>query len=366
MLTAEKRIEIVRNLLDSQDYALISEKELEKLASYILNGDPYFKAAQQHRVIEITANDGTSIVRKPDRFTIRKTQYYKDGTVAVYGHDWDEDGKPIMQLRKLWEEIRRLATLIKMYYCQIPPDEYVLLHPITSRQLYDMGRQLVQLRKSQFDLLPRWAKSVYHTKSFATSASTGHPINLSEDTGYWVSAQELCKTTTQQLPYSGYDWATDKYFKVVSRNLIDFHNPVHLQFFLKNYKKLLAENYDKIGTDIWMMIQDLDAILNNPNLPEWALYGACAIAHGVRATKITKEILETYGIFISADEIISKICRTISNSIAAGPDPNTWIMCPVCKRYQKLENFSKNPTNTNKYLAQCNYCKESDISIVIE
>ena len=133
MLTAQKRIEIVRNLLDSQDYALISEKELEKLASYILNGDPYFKAAQTHRVIEITADDGTSIVRKPDHFTIRKTQYYQDGSVAVYGHDWDENGKPITQLRDLWDDINRLSTLIKMYYCQIPPDEYVLLNPITSR-----------------------------------------------------------------------------------------------------------------------------------------------------------------------------------------------------------------------------------------
>ena len=44
MLTAQKRIEIVRNLLDSQDYALISDKELEKLGSYILHGDPYFKS----------------------------------------------------------------------------------------------------------------------------------------------------------------------------------------------------------------------------------------------------------------------------------------------------------------------------------
>ena len=365
MLTARERIKIVRNLLDSQDYALISEKELEKLGSYILNGDPYFKSMQTHRVIEITANDGTSIVRKPDRFPIRRTQYYKDETIAVYGHDWDEDGRPITQLRGLWKEIDKLATLIKMYYCKIPPDEYVLLHPITGRQLYDMGRQLVQLRKSQFDLLPRWAKSVYHTKSFAMHDNGGYPINLSEDTGYWVGAQELCKTTTQQLTYSGYDWATDRYFKVVSRNLVDFHNPVHLQLFLKNYKYLLAENYDKIGTDIWMMIQDLDAILANPNLPEWALYGACAIAHGVRATRITKEILETYGIFISPDDIISKICRTISNSIATGPDPNTWVRCPVCKRYQKLENFPKNPT-TNKYLAQCNYCAESNVSIVIE
>lgn len=364
MLTARERIKVVRNLLDSQDYALMSEKELEKLASYILNGDPYFKAAQTHRVIEIMADDGTSIVRKPDHFPIRKTQYYQDGAIAVYGHDWDEDGKPIMQLRNLWEQIDQLATLIKMYYCKIPPDEYVLLHPITSRQLYDMGRQLVQLRKSQFDLLPKWAKSVYHTKSFAMHAAA-NPINLSEDTGYWVSAQELCKTTTQQLPYSGYDWATDKYFKVVSRNLVDFHNPVHLQLFLKNYKYLLAENYDNIGTDIWMMIQDLDAILNNPNLPEWALYGACAIAHGVRATRIVREIFENYGILINADKIISKICRTISNSIAAGPDPNSWVMCPVCKRYQKLENFPKNPT-TNKYMAQCNYCAELDVSIVIE
>ena len=143
MLTAHERIEIVRNLLDSQDYALISEKELEKLGTYILNGDPYFKSMKTHNLIEITADDGISIVRKPDHFPIRKTQYYQDGSVAVYGHDWDEDGKPITQLRNLWAEITRLSTLIKMYYCQIPPDEDVLLNPITSRQLYDLGRQLV-------------------------------------------------------------------------------------------------------------------------------------------------------------------------------------------------------------------------------
>lgn len=197
--------------------------------------------------------------KKPTR-TIHRPKYDKKTGEMIDPGDSDIPG-----MVQLWDSIDRLDKWIMQLEGKIPPDEDTLLFD-DSYRLYRLKHSLVDLRRTQYDLLDSY-KPVLHFQNM------DHPktqfYDLSSDSFYWVSPELWQKKVTEayssRVSKDIRDYETRINEKgeteikwVVYRHTFDWRDPKHVLAFINNYSELKLQVWEKLDTYSRTLFWDFD------------------------------------------------------------------------------------------------------------
>ena len=264
---------------------------------------------------------------------------------------------------------------------KIPPDEDTLLFD-DSYRLYRLKHSLVDLRRTQYDLLDSY-KPCLHFQSL------DHPktqfYHMDSDSFYWVSReqweQKVHDSYTHKVSHDIKDYEVRVNEKgetevkwIVYRHKFDWKNPQHIQAFMTYYQDLKLQVWDKLDTYSRTLFWDFDRYRKLAGFSDIKNFMIDLKIQKIPYEEIIEQVEWVYGVTfhlnhlstVFASEIPKKIARIAEKLEKEVETPEKEkIECPRCrKKYPRDPLFFS--YNRARKTGFARYCKDCEKLIRIE
>lgn len=299
---------------------------------------------------------------------VRRPRYDKKTGELIDPGDSDIPG-----MTDVWDTIDRLDKWIMQLEGKIPPDENTLIFE-DSYRLYRLKHQLVEIRRTQYDLLDSY-KPVLHFQNM------DHPktqfYDLCGDSFYWIPLDEWQRRVehsyTHTISRNLADYETRKTENgvevkwVVYKHTFDWTNPKHVQAFINFYSEIDQQVHEKVDTYSKTLFWDFARYRALANLSPIKNYMLDLKLQKYPYEDIMEMVLREFGISfhlnhistIFMDEIPRKISLVAAkiNQIVDTPK-NKLIKCPNCQRLLPPTTlfFSQNRARATGLSRSCKEC----------
>lgn len=313
--------------------------------------------------------------KKPTRTIHRPKRDKKTGDIIDIG-DADIPG-----MTDVWDSIDRLDKWIMQLEGKLPADENTLIFE-DSYRLYRLKHCLVDLRRTQYDLLDSYKPCIHFQKLDHPKAQFYH---LDSDAFYWVSRDQwqykvdhaytsLISKDIHDYEVRINDKGEEEVKWVVCRHNFDWENPRHIAAFIQYYPNLKLQLWEKLDTYGRTLFWDFDRY--------WKLMNLSPLKNMMLALKIQKvpyeDIIDCaaqqYGVIFHSNhlttifqsEIPKKMAQVAAKCRLEVETPiEEKVQCPRCQRYLPANPlfFSRNRARKTQF---ARYCKECERQIRIE
>ena len=160
---------------------------------------------------------------------------------------------------------------------------------------------------------------------------------------------------------------------IVNKGLISLFNPTHVSLLLCNYSKLKMSCWDKLQSDLWYLLKDLENAADAALQQKYPLYYDLMIykIDGKSNLEIQNLLYNTYGITHSVEYLSSLWRKKIPKLIAEEEqkrvlvwyytvvEKGKWKRCSRCGQIKLAHNkfFSKNNTSKDGFYSICKECR---------
>lgn len=306
--------------------------------------------------------------KKPMR-TIHRPKYDKQTGEMI-----DPGDSNIPGMVDLWETIDRMDKWIMQLEGKLPPDEDTLLFD-DSYRLYRLKHSLVDLRKTQYDLLDAY-KPCLHFQNL------DHPktqfYHFDSDAFYWVSREDWqykvdhAYTTLISKDIKDYEVRVkdgkEEVKWVVCKHKFNWENPRHVAAFITYYSDLKLQLWEKLDTYGRTLFWDFDRY--------WSLAGLSKMKSRMlelRLLKVPYEdiidcIAAEYGVIFHNNHLTTVFQTEIPRKIAlvaaklrleVETAQEQKIQCARCQQWLPANPlfFSRNNARKSKFARHCKECE---------
>ena len=334
------RVQLVNKIVESTPPEKLNKKYLEILADYIIFAMD--KKQKKEKKIN-TDNRMVTINKRETSFQglVSKFENGEDGIYNMIINDKNvlltpkyqitkEDVDTIPQLKSLREEIERIEKLQKA---------------ARGKRKFLLKKQIIQMRQDQYVIKSAYKPVIYSLnliKSFPTlDLSDKIEINEKGD--------------------------------IINKGLISLFNPTHVSLLLCNYAKIKESCWDRLTSDIYYLMKDLQDIIDSTLKEEYPLYYDLLIykIDGKSNLQIQGLIQSKYGITHSVEYLSSLWRKKIPKLIAEKEqkdyltwyylevEKGRWKRCSRCGQIKLAHNkfFSKNNTSKDGWYSICKECR---------
>ena len=313
--------------------------------------------------------------KKPTR-TIHRPKYDKKTGEMIDPGDSDIPG-----MVELWDSIDRLDKWIMQLEQKVPPDEATELFD-DSYRLYRLKHMLVDLRRTQYDLLDSYKPCLHFQALDHPKAQFYH---LDSDSFYWVSRDtwqyKVDHAYTRLISKNIADYEVrvnelgeEEVKWVVYRHNFDWKNPRHIQAFMTYYQDLKLQVWEKLDTYSRTLFWDFDRYCQLCEFPEIKQYMIQLKLQRMPYEEIIEAVEWKYGITFHLNHLstifMSEIPRKISRIAAklemeVNTPEEEKIECQRCKKKYPRDPlfFSYNRARKSQF---ARFCKECERAVRIE
>lgn len=336
----EKRVELVKQIVDNALPEKLTHKYLQTLSNYIIFAMD--KKERKEKTIN-TDNRMVTINRRETSFEglVSKFETGEDGIYNMIINDKNviltpkyeitqEDIDTIPALKQLREEIAKVEEQEKQAF---------------GKRKYMLKRQIIEMRQDQYVI-----KSGYKPVTYC--------LNLTKSMPYFNLTDKL---------------AIDDKGDIINKGLLSFFNPAHISILLCNYSSFKMNTYNNFTSDLYYMMKDLDEAVDRalkdkePLLYDLLIYKI----DGKSNLEIQSLLYSKYGITHSVEYISSLWRKKIPKLIAEAQQKRVlvwyytnvergkWKKCSQCGQIKLAHNkfFSKNNTAKDGWYSMCKDCR---------
>lgn len=396
------RVQAIREILDTLERKP-TQNDLELMANYILYGkDENDQNAVQRGETTNSSTRYDSYKRKDDtlvsldemlenplveeaefsplrkdyyvkrRPTIQRPKYNKQGELIDVG-DGDIPG-----MQELWEAIDHLEHWIGVLEGKVQAAPEDLLFE-NSYRLYQLHHILIDMRRHQYYLKEAYKPTL---RWIAPDKPKAQYVDLEEDSAYWISREEWQERVDNAMLHTistkieDYETRNDgaEVRWVVRHHVFDWENPKHVKALLDNYWALHEYVREKVWTDSYALILDLDRYLAITNLTPVRRFLLQCHLHQMPYPDILRALKYKYGISYNDNHLSTILAKEIPQKIATAAKKYHLIIdtpadqkrvCYHCHKLLPLSNlfFVRNNNRSDKFSP---FCKECERQIRIE
>ena len=336
----QERVKLVEKIIEQTSPQKINNQYLKILADYII----FDMDKKEKKKKEInTENRMVTINKRETSFQglVSKFENGEDGIYNMIINDKNviltpkyeitkEDIESIPELKSLREEIQKIEEQGKK---------------ATGRRKYLLKKQLIEMRQDQYII-----KSAYKPVTYC--------LNLIKTLSY------LDLTDRFQIDEKG---------NIINKGLISFFNPTHISILLCNYAKLKECCWDKLESDLYYMMKDLDDAVDRTLKDKYPVYYDLLIykIDGKSNLQIQQQLYADHGVSHSIEYISSLWRKKIPKMIAEEEEKRAltwyytfvekgkWKKCSKCGQIKLAHNkfFSKNNTSKDGFYSICKDCR---------
>ena len=336
----KERVELVQKIIENTPPDRLNNKYLEILTDYII----FAMTKKQKKARNInTENRMVTINRRETSFEglVSKFENGEDGIYNMIINDKNvlltpkyeittEDIENIPQLKKLRDQIAKVQELQKK---------------ARGKKKYLLKKQIIEMRQDQYVIKSAYKPVIY---SFNLIKSL-HSLNLVDKI---------------QIKQDG---------EVVNKGLISLFNPTHISILLCNYSKIKENCWDRLNSDIYYLMQDLQNAIDSALKEDYPMYYDLLIykIDGKSNLQIQSLLYDAYGISHSVEYISSLWRKKIPKLIAdkeqkryliwyyTYKEKGKWKKCSRCGQIKLAHNkfFSKNNTSKDGFYSICKQCR---------
>lgn len=336
----KERVELVQKIIENTPPDRLNNRYLEILADYIIFA--MTKKEKKEKNIN-TDNRMVTINKRETSFEglVSKFENGEDGIYNMIINDKNvlltpkyeittEDIENIPQLKKLRDQIAKVQELQKK---------------ARGKKKYLLKKQIIEMRQDQYVIKSAYKPVIY---SFNLIKSL-HSLNLVDKI---------------QIRQDG---------EVVNKGLISLFNPTHISILLCNYSKIKENCWDRLNSDIYYLMQDLQNAIDSALKEDYPMYYDLLIykIDGKSNLQIQSLLYDTYGISHSVEYISSLWRKKIPKLIAdkeqkryliwyyTYKEKGKWKKCSRCGQIKLAHNkfFSKNNTSKDGFYSICKQCR---------
>lgn len=338
--SADARVQKVNEIIANTPSERLTPYYLDKLAEYIT--EPLTKEEKRQKYF-YTRNQMETINKRETSFEglIGKLENGEDGIYNLIANDKNiifthkdkitqEDIDTVPGLRELVDAIADVEEEFKQ---------------ARGKRKYLLKKQLIEMRQDQYVLRNDYKKRIHSNNTIKSMAK----MDLSERV------------------------YTDAEGEVQSTGLINFYNYKHISLLLCNYSKLKEECWDRFGSDMKWMMEDLDNLIEETLRDKYPLYYDLLIykIDGLSNAEIQELLEKEHGIKHSPEYLSSLWRNKIPKLLAAKAADNwlvwhytqeekgIWKKCSRCGQIKLAHNhfFSKNSTSKDGFYSICKECR---------
>lgn len=399
------RVAAVSDILDSLEYDP-KGSDLEQMASYILYGkdENGFNSIHRHETTDDGQRRYNTFQRASEKVisldellenplfdheqmkSPHKRDPYKKPTRTIHRPKYDKKTGELIDIGDadipgmvdLWDSIDRIEKWIMQLEGKLPPDEDTELFD-DSYRLYRIKHNLVDLRRTQYDLLDAYKPCLHFQALDHPKAQFYH---FDSDAFYWVSREKwqekVNSAYTSLISKDINDYETRNNGQevkwVVCKHKFDWENPKHVSAFINYYQDLKLQLWEKLDTYGRTLFWDFDRYRK--------LAGFSDVKNRMLDLRLERipyeDIIDTiaweFGLIFHTNHLTtifqSEIPRKIANVAAkcrleVETSPKEKIQCARCYRYLPARPlfFSRNKARKSGF---ARYCKECERQIRIE
>lgn len=335
-----ERTELVKKIVEQTPPEQLTNRYLEILSDYII-----FAMDKQERKNKkiLTDNRMVTVNKRELSFQglVGKLENGEDGIYNMIANDKNiiftpkisitpQDIAEIPELKQLRDAINDVEKQMKA---------------ATGKRKFLLKKQLIEMRQDQYVIKNAYKKPIYCLNGIKSMAK----LNLSEN----ITINEKGE--------------------VSSDGIISLFDAKHVSALLCNYSKIKEEVWDRFGSDMYYLMQDLDTVTDCALKEKHPLYYDLLIykIDGKQNIEIQQLLYEKHGIKHSVEYISSLWRNKIPKLIAEQAQENyliwyytikekgKWKRCSRCGQIKLAHNrfFSKNKTSKDGYYSICKACR---------
>lgn len=337
----QERVALVQKIIDNTPPEKLKSGYLQYLATYIVSA--MTKKQKKQKKIN-TENRMVTINRRQTSFQGLASKF-ENGEDGIYNmiinndknvlltpkyQITQEDIDQIPQLKRLRDQIEKVELQYKL---------------AKGKKKYLLKKQIIQMRQDQYVI-----KNAYK------------PITY-------------CLNLIKTIPYLD---LTDHFYideegNIKNKGLISLFNPKHVSLLLCNYSKIKMESWDKLQSDIYYQMKDLEDAADAALKDKYPMYYDLMIykIDGKSNQQIQRLLKEKYDITHSVEYISSLWRNKIPKLIAEEEEKRVliwyytevekgkWKRCSRCGQVKLAHNkfFSKNNTSKDGFYSICKECR---------
>ena len=336
----EERVQVVNKIIENIPPERLTSRYLEILADYMIFA--MNKKEKKQKLIN-TDNRMVTINKRETSFQglVSKFQNGEDGIYNMIINDKNvlltpkyqitqQDIDSIPALKELREQIAKVEEQQKK---------------ARGKRKYLLKKQIIEMRQDQYVIKGAY-KPITYCFNLIKSMST---LDLGDKL---------------EINANG---------DIVNKGLISLFNPTHVSLLLCNYSKLKMSCWDKLQSDLWYLLKDLENAADAALQQKYPLYYDLMIykIDGKSNLEIQNLLYNTYGITHSVEYISSLWRKKIPKLIAEEEqkrvlvwyytvvEKGKWKRCSRCGQIKLAHNkfFSKNNTSKDGFYSICKDCR---------
>ena len=341
--TPQERITKVEEIIANTPPERLTPKYLEKLADYVVFAINKEDKKQKKHIL--TENRMVTINKRETSYEglVGKLENGEDGLYNMIRNDKNILFTPKIEITQ--EDIDTIPGLKELRDAIADVEQAAKL--ATGKKKYLLKKQVIEMRQDQYVLKNAFKQPMYSRGIIKSLAK----LDLSEEV------------------------SMDAEGAIHSTGAINFFNPTHIVALLCNYSGLKEETWDRFGSDMKWMLEDLDNLIDNALKDKYPLYYDLLIykIDGKQNIEIQKLLEEKYGIkhsveYISAlwrNKIPKLICEQAEDEWLewhfTEEEKGHWKKCSRCGQIKLAHNrfFSKNKTSKDGFYSICKCCRNA-------
>lgn len=338
----KERVKLVEKIIENTPPEKLNNYYLDYLAKYIIYAQTKQQKKQKRK---ITTDNRMVTVNKHQTSFEGLASKFENGEDGIYNmiinNDKNvlltpkykitqEDIDQIPELKKLVDEIEKVELQYKL---------------AKGKKKYLLKKQIIEMRRDQYEI-----KNAYK------------PITY-------------CLNLIKTIPYLDLsdDFEIDEQGNIINKGLISLFNPTHVSLLLCNYSKIKMQCWDKLQSDIYHLMMDLEDAADAALKEKYPLYYDLMIykIDGKSNLEIKTLLHQKYGINHSVEYISSLWRKKIPKLIAEYEEKRVlvwyytevekgkWKRCSRCGQVKLAHNkfFSKNNTSKDGFYSICKECR---------
>ena len=336
----KQRVKLVNKIVENIPPENISSKYLEVLADYLIFA--MNKKEKKQRLIN-TDNRMYTVNKRQTSYEGLVTKF-ENGEDGIYNLIINDKNVLLTKKYKITEEDLNTIPQLKQFVQAIEKVQQQQKRA-KGRKKFLLKKQIIQMRKDQYIIKNAYKPAIY------------------------------CINLIKTMPYLDLSdfFDIDQNNNIINNGLISLFNPTHVSLLLCNYSKLKMQSWDKIQSDIYYLMQDLENAADAALKDQYPLYYDLMIykIDGKSNLQIQKLLKEKYNISHSVEYLSSLWRKKIPKLIAQEEEKRTlvwyytekkkgkWKRCSRCGQIKLAHNkfFSKNGTSKDGFYSLCKECR---------